>query len=188
MIIYMYKMMCVTNRSLCKGDFLKKVEEIAKQHPAGIILREKDLPEAEYEALAKEVLGICKEQETLCILHSYETVARRLGCSALHLPLPKLRSLTKEERESFSILGTSCHSVEEAKEAQDLNCSYIIAGHIFATDCKKDLPPRGLDFLKEVCDKVSIPVWAIGGISMENMGKVCEAGAAGGCMMSGFMI
>ena len=187
MIISMYKLMCVTNRKLCKGNFLKKIEEIANTHPAGIILREKDLPETEYRVLAKEVMRICKGQGTLCILHNFEMTAKNLGCDALHLPLPKLRSLTKEERKSFRILGTSCHSVEEAKEAQELNCTYIIAGHVFATDCKKDMPPRGLEFLKDVCESVEIPVWGIGGISMENIEKVCGAGAEGGCIMSGFM-
>lgn len=48
----------------------------------------------------------------------------------------------------FKTIGTSAHSVEEAIEAQKLGATYISAGHIFATDCKKDLPPRGLEFLK----------------------------------------
>lgn len=86
----------------------------------------------------------------------------------------------------------------------------MTAGHIFATDCKKGLPPRGLDFLKNVCDAVGIPVYAIGGIniasnynstasdspstydavrdiSVPRLAEVMECGAAGGCIMSGMM-
>ena len=73
-------------------------------------------------------------------------------------------------------------------EAEKLGCTYITAGHVFATDCKKGLPPRGLSFLKEVCYSVTIPVYAIGGIDENNMEAVRQAGAAGGCMMSGFML
>ena len=95
--------------------------------------------------------------------------------------------MTEAEKKAFPILGVSCHSVEEAGKAKELGCTYIIAGHIFETDCKKGVPPRGLEFLKEVCDTIDIPVYAIGGITMDNIALVKNAGAAGGCMMSGLM-
>jgi thiamine-phosphate pyrophosphorylase len=85
------------------------------------------------------------------------------------------------------MIGVSCHSVEDSLEAKALGAGYITAGHVFATDCKKGLPPRGLDFLREVCQSVDIPVYAIGGISPENFSQVMEAGASGACVMSGFM-
>lgn len=53
------------------------------------------------------------------------------------------------------------------KEAEQLGASYLTAGHIYATDCKRGLPPRGLGFLKEVCREVSIPVYGIGGIKFD---------------------
>ncbi len=87
----------------------------------------------------------------------------------------------------FRIIGASCHSVEDALEAQALGCTYITAGHIFATDCKKGVPPRGLAFLREVCRSVSIPVYAIGGINEKNYLQVLQTGAAGACIMSGLM-
>jgi thiamine-phosphate pyrophosphorylase len=90
-------------------------------------------------------------------------------------------------RNSFRYLGASCHSVEDAVKAERLGCTYITAGHIFATDCKKGVPPRGLEFLKEVCESIDIPVYAIGGINSENMNLTIEAGAKGVCIMSGFM-
>ena len=89
----------------------------------------------------------------------------------------------------FSVAGTSVHSVEEAVEAEKLGASYISAGHIFSTDCKKGMPPRGLDFLKDVCRSVSIPVYAIGGIRIDKaqLQELLDCGAAGGCVMSGMM-
>ena len=183
----MSDVICVTNRSLCRGDFLERIEEIAKQHPAGILLREKDLTEEEYKQLAEQVMQICKKYQVPCMLHSFADVAKELGAEALHLPLPMLRELSETKRKSFRILGASCHSVEEAKEAVELGCTYVIAGHIFATDCKKGLPGRGTGFLQSVCENVKVPVYAIGGISCETMSLVRDAGAAGGCVMSGPM-
>ena len=178
----------MTNRKLVRGDFLERLEEIAWQRPAGILLREKDLTPEEYRKLAREVQSICKKAGVPCILHSFTGVAEELEADALHLPLPLLRKLPGEDRGRFRQLGASCHSVADAREAQSLGCTYITAGHIFDTDCKRGLPGRGLDFLREVCGAVTIPVYAIGGIEPKRMAEIFAAGAAGACVMSGPMV
>jgi thiamine-phosphate pyrophosphorylase len=183
----MSDVLCVTSRRLCRGDFLTRIGEIAACAPSGIILREKDLSEADYELLSRRVLEICGRMGVPCILHSFTEAAIRLKADKLHLPLPLLRKLGTEERAHFTVLGASCHSVEEAQEAQHLGCTYITAGHIFATDCKRGLPPRGTDFLRQVCESVQIPVYAIGGISRHELPEIRTAGARGVCVMSGAM-
>ena len=183
----MFELLCVTNRGLCRGNFLEQMERLAAAHPAGIILREKDLPPPEYRKLARAVMAVCTRYGVPCILHSFVEVARELGHASVHLPLPVLRSLSEAERAAFPILGASCHSAADAVEAEALGCSYITAGHVFDTACKAGTPGRGLDFLREVCASVLIPVYAIGGISAENVAAVRQAGAAGACVMSGAM-
>ena len=183
----MFKTICVTNRNICQGDFLERIEAIGKEKPDALILREKDLSEAEYEVLAQSVLAICRKRRLPCILHNFPNVAKKLKHPDIHLPIPGLRKLPDKEKNFFKVLGASCHSVEEAMEAEKLGCTYITAGHIFETDCKKGLPGKGIEFLKEVCQSVTIPVYAIGGIGPANLDIVREAGAAGACMMSGFM-
>ncbi len=93
------------------------------------------------------------------------------------------------QQKIFPVFGTSVHSVEEAVEAEALGASYLVAGHIYATDCKKGLPPRGLTFLEKICQSVSIPVYAIGGICLDGtqLEEVIAHGAEGGCVMSGMM-
>lgn len=81
----------------------------------------------------------------------------------------------------------SVHSQDEAIEAERLGADALIAGHIFVTDCKKGLEPRGLDFLRKICENVSIPVFAIGGIDDNNTELVKQAGAQGECRMSWYM-
>lgn len=187
MIMCTSDILCITNRKLCREDFLIQIEKIAAAHPAGIVLREKDLPEQEYRVLAEKVLAVCEKYGTLCILHTYWKAAAGLGCDRLHLPLFHLQNMSDEERRRFSVLGASCHSVEDAMLAEKLGCTYITAGHVYDTDCKKGLPGRGLGFLKEVCRSVSIPVYGIGGITSYNIKEVRKAGAKGACIMSGLM-
>ena len=183
----MSDLICITNRKLCSNNFSDQIEMIASAHPKAIVLREKDLSEKEYEQLARQVMQICQKHGTQCILHSFSNVAIALGAEAVHMPLPLLQKMTPQEKSHFQIIGASCHSLEEAKEAQDLGCTYITAGHIFLTDCKKGLPGRGLPFLEEICKAVRIPVYAIGGISSQNIESVRKTGAAGACIMSGSM-
>lgn len=183
----MSEILCVTNRHLCGEDFLARIEKIASAQPKGIILREKDISADEYERLAVEVIQICNRYKTQCILHSFFGVALKLGHGAIHLPLHILKAMGEGERKYFKILGASCHSVEEAKEAEKLGCSYITAGHVFETDCKKGLKGRGLKFIEDVSSNVSIPVYAIGGITADNYASVRKAGAKGACVMSGVM-
>ena len=184
----MCDILCVTNRKLCREDFLTRIERIAACHPVGIILREKDLLPEEYKELASAVMGICEQHGVKCTLHSFTDVATSLHADAIHLPLHLLRETTKEQKTQFTELGASCHSVEDALEAQALGCTYITAGHVFETDCKKGLPGRGLEFLRSVCAAVDIPVYGIGGIDVDNIALVQNAGANGACLMSSLMV
>ena len=183
----MSDILCVTNRILCQENFLTRIERIAATKPAGILLREKDLSPQEYAGLAKGVMAICKKYHVPCILHNFIDVARSLNAKSIHLPLPVLRTMSRETKRCFRCIGASCHSVKEAQEAQALGCTYITAGHVFATTCKSGLPGRGLPFLQNVCHGVRIPVYAIGGINSTNAQKVRSSGASGICLMSSLM-
>ena len=180
-------LICVTNRHLCNGDFLTRIEEIVKYKPKAILLREKDLEESEYETLAKNVMQICKKENVPCILHNFVDVALKLKADAIHMTFANLRIMSRQDKEKFYSIGASCHSVEEAMKAESVGCTQIIAGHIFDTLSKKDLPPRGLDFFQEVISMVTIPVYAIGGINKDNIQSILECGASGACVMSGPM-
>lgn len=93
----------------------------------------------------------------------------------------------REKYPHIQRIGTSIHSVEDAVFAESHGADYITAGHIFTTDCKKGLPGRGVDWLKSICNAVSIPMYAIGGISDANVSMLCNCNIAGYCMMSASM-
>ena len=190
----------ITNRHLCSRPFMEQLERVCKLHPHAIVLREKDMPEAEYLSLARDVIALCKKYDVQCMLHSFINVAMELEHPYIHLPLPILEAYVKKDlsdnyQQFFKVIGTSVHSVEDAVKAEQFGATYMTAGHIFATDCKKGLPPRGLDFLKNVCDAVGIPVYAIGGINIDSvcsfyvprLNEVLAHGAVGACIMSSMM-
>lgn len=187
----MYRI-AVTSRALCEGSFLERVRELAEGTTyQAILLREKDLKEGQYEALAEQVLEITKKYKKKCILHSFFGAAEKLEHPSLHLPLPVWEQMTVEKRKKlrhhFQELGTSVHSGEQLQRAVSFGADYVIAGHIFVTDCKKGKEPRGLSFLRDICDKSPVPVYGIGGITKEREESVIRQGAAGVCIMSGCM-
>ena len=180
----------VTNRHLAARPYLEQIRRVCQLHPAAVIVREKDLEEEDYARLAGQVLAICREYQVPCVYHTYPEAALRAGVDAIHLPL----ALLKKYREAgslkeFSHVGTSVHSVWEAEEALRLGATYLTAGHIYSTDCKKGVPPRGLSFLKEICQMSPAPVYAIGGIHLGTgqLAEILSCGAAGGCIMSEMM-
>lgn len=177
---------CVTHRLLCPDDFLERLDRIAAQHPYAIVLREKDLSESEYEALARDCLRICQKHDVPLNLNSQIAVAQRIGCDGIHLPFHLLLQ-HKNELEDFSRVGVSLHSPEEAAQLADTPATYVQAGHVFPTDCKAGVPPRGLSFLRAVCQATDLPVFGIGGITAERYPAVLQTGAAGACIMSGLM-
>ena len=93
----------------------------------------------------------------------------------------------REKYSHIKRIGTSIHSVDDAVFAESHGADYITAGHIFTTDCKKGLPGRGIDWLKSICNAVSIPVYAIGGISDANVSMLSDCNISGYCMMSASM-
>ena len=178
----------VTNRSLCQRPFAEQIERVCSLHPKAVILREKDLSEEEYSRLAGQILEICKRYQVPCILHTYVNVAEKLHHPYIHLPIFLLEKY-EGKLGGFRQIGSSVHSVEDALKAESLGADYLTAGHIYTTDCKKGLPPRGLEFLENVCKAVKIPVYAIGGIhpGTGQLNEIMEHGSAGGCIMSDMM-
>lgn len=151
--------------------------------PHGIMLREKDMDDDEYEKLASNIMEVCKVYSVPLLINQNMKVAQKLKNPNIHLSMTNLRN-HYDEIDSFVNIGASVHTVSEAVEAVSLGATYLIAGHIFSTDSKKGVPPRGLTFLKNVCESVTVPVFAIGGIKRNHVHEIKAMGAKGVCIMS----
>lgn len=179
----MCNVVSVTAKPLCKDDFLQRIRKISDSEVQYIILREKYLSEQEYYSLAKEVLSVCDKEKL--IIHNFIGTVESLGIKKIHLPFSAFKELNG--RRNFDIVGTSVHSVDDAAFAQENGADYITAGNIYETDCKKGLKGKGVNFLRNVCESVDIPVYAIGGINADTAGgfkAVTEKNFAGVCVMS----
>ncbi len=177
-------MIVITSRNLCARPFLEQIELIAKARPEMVILREKDLCHDELLSLAARCLDICERYNVPLAINSNTEVAKELDVCRIHLPMALMREI--EDLGDFSLVGASVHSVEQAREAEDLGADYILAGHVFPTACKME-EPRGIPFLEAICDAVEIPVYGVGGITPDNYPEVMRCGAAGAAVMSSIM-
>lgn len=177
------EVVCISSRRLCHGDLLTRLERVSRSGVESVYLREKDLAADEYRTLLEGALRVCT-----CDVYAvrYVDVARSLHVQNVHL---SYREFLEEHHAlgDFRNVSVSVHSVEEAREAQRLGATRIVTGHVFATDCKKGLPPRGLDYLRTICESVEVPVYAIGGVTAQNAPSVLESGATGVCAMSSLM-
>ena len=198
------KLNIITNRKLCENENLEKqIEKIFSAYKrkiiledfeiVALILREKDLYKNEYLKLVEKIYPICQKYRIDLILHqNYDlNLDEKYNIGGIHLSYDSFKSLNKNIREGlikkYKKIGVSIHSIDEAKEVEMLGATYIVAGHIFETDCKKDLEPRGLKFIQELSSTLTIPIFVIGGINQENSNLVINSGAFGVCMMSSLM-
>ena len=125
-------------------------------------------------------------------VHNFSDFALRAGERNLWLPLGVLRSFSAARgaeflRANFKKLVASCHSEAEAREALELGASAICLSHIFATDCKAGLAPRGLNLIRAVREFFAGEIYALGGITPRNFASVLRAGADRIAVMSSAM-
>lgn len=184
----MKNLICISQQEACAEDFLVRTEKILKQGVFAFILREKKLSAGQYEDLALKLLPVAKKYESPFFLNGQYDLACELG-----LGIQLSFQAYQELGESPVPVGISVHSAEEAeyivRHPKNIHISHILAGHVFPTDCKKGLAPRGLGFLASVCKAIDkkIPVFGLGGVSPEKMPALYGAGAYGGAIMSSCM-
>lgn len=191
-----FDLIAISNRHLCKSNFIDKIYELSCSESIDyIILREKNLCEYEYYKLANNILNICHENSHKIILHTFVSVAKKLNHKNIHLTMNDFKKYVNRNnsnntdilKKDFNTIGVSTHSVKEAILAQKLGATYITTSHIFKTDCKKNLEPKGLKLVKNTRFAVDIPIYGLGGINNNNYKDVLNRGADGICMMSYFM-
>ncbi|MCL2142971.1 MAG: thiamine phosphate synthase [Methanomassiliicoccaceae archaeon] len=177
----------VTDRKISASpNVTDQIRMIAAAHPDMMILREKDMPEEEYGRLASECLRICADSNVKFCINSFVRTAIALGCEYVQIPFAMLAD-ENVKLSGFRELWVSVHSVSEAVYAEKNGATHLIFGNVFETTCKPGLEGKGMKELKEVCDSVKIPVFAIGGIGADNAADVMAAGCEGICVRSFLM-
>ncbi len=186
-------------RSLAAGDsaeaLLEKIRAAVAAGVDWVQFREKDLSGRELLALAKAAVEIAGTQArettsgrtaTQIIVNDRLDVALAAGAAGVHLGRESLsvqdvlRWCRSGNAPAEFLVGVSCHSLEEVREADTAGASYIFFGPVFDTPSKRAMgQPQGVARLAEICRSVTIPAIAIGGVSEENARECISAGAAG---------
>jgi thiamine-phosphate pyrophosphorylase len=163
---------------------LGKIRAAAAAGVDWVQIREKDLCGRELLALAREAVAVCGS--TRVIVNDRLDAALAAGAGGVHRGRESLgtRDVVQWCRSGNApadfLIGVSCHSLQEAREAEGAGASYIFFGPVFDTPSKRGMgEPQGVARLGEICRGVTIPVVAIGGVSEENAGECSRAGAAG---------
>lgn len=155
---------------------------IARNDAAGIDLiqiREKDLSPRELTALVRDALTLCRRARV--IVNTRVDVALACGAAGAHLAAnsPPPSSWRPIAPPGF-LIGVSCHSLEELQQAERDGADYALFAPVFRPLSKQDdRPPHGIEGLRAACAAVRIRIFALGGITAENMALCVQAGAAG---------
>ena len=171
----------VTNRYQDSLEsFLEKVETACRSGVTIVQLREKNLTTNQYYQLAKQVKEITDAYQVPLIIDDRLDVCLAVDAAGLHigddeLPVSVARQVLGPEK----ILGVTAKTVKRALEAEEGGADYLGTGAIFPTTTKENAPITLISTLKTICQRVDIPVVAIGGLTSENIDQLIGTGIAG---------
>ena len=171
----------VTNRYQDSVEsFLEKVETACRSGVTIVQLREKNLTTNQYYQLAKQVKEITDAYQVPLIIDDRLDVCLAVDAAGLHigddeLPVSVARQVLGPEK----ILGVTAKTVKRALEAEEGGADYLGTGAIFPTTTKENAPITLISTLKTICQRVAIPVVAIGGLTSENVDQLIGTGIAG---------
>ena len=183
------KIYLVTDEKAClEKDFYTCIEEAIKGGVKIVQLREKNISIKDFYEKALKVKEICKNYGALFIINDRLDIAQVVGADGVHLgqsdmPIEKAREILKDK----FLIGVTARNVEEAKRAELLGADYIGSGAIFGTSTKDNAKKLEMEELKKIVTSVKIPVFAIGGINIDNVSSLKNIGLQGICAVSGIL-
>ena len=171
----------VTNRYQDSLEsFLEKVETACRSGVTIVQLREKNLTTNQYYQLAKQVKEITDAYQVPLIIDDRLDVCLAVDAAGLHIGDDELPvSVARQVLGPDKILGVTAKTVKRALEAEEGGADYLGTGAIFPTTTKENAPITLISTLKTICQRVAIPVVAIGGLTSENIDQLMGTGIAG---------
>jgi len=174
--------MVITDESVQETFSHEDIANMAVTGGANMIqFRDKNRPASELVSMATSILAICRQGNAQFIVNDRVDVTKAVDADGVHLgqrdiPVAAARRLLGPDK----LIGGSASTLKEAVQHQEDGADYVGFGHVFATGSKtKAYAPVGLEALEQVVEELSIPVIAIGGMSMENIESVLATGVHG---------
>ena len=176
-----FRLYLVTNRYQDSVEsFLEKIETACRSGVTIVQLREKNLTTNQYYQLAKQVKEITDAYQVPLIIDDRLDVCLAVDAAGLHIGDDELPvSVARKVLGPDKILGVTAKTVKRALEAEEGGANYLGTGAIFPTTTKENAPITLISTLKTICQRVAIPVVAIGGLTSENIEQLIGTGIAG---------
>ena len=176
----------VTDRHwLGNQTLLEQVQEALDGGATCIQLREKQLDEENFLKEAIEIQKLCKEYHVPFIVNDNVEIAKDMHADGIHVGQSDMEALdVRKALGNDVILGVSAQTVEQAKKAEAHGADYLGVGAVFPTGSKDDAEDVSYETLKAICEAVSIPVIAIGGITQDNVKELAGSGIVGIAVIS----
>lgn len=181
------RLYAVTDRTWLGSQTLyEQVEQALLGGVTLVQLREKELEEAQFEEEGRQLLTLCHRYGVPLLINDNVALAAKIGADGVHIgqgdmPPAEARTILGGDK----IVGVTAKTVEQARAAEAAGADYLGSGAVFGTSTKADAKPMDLDLFTEICDSVSIPVVAIGGINKDNARQLWGHHAAGIAVVSG---
>ena len=176
----------VTDRSWLNGATLEQqVEQVLKGGATFIQLREKELDQQHFLDEAKKIQKLCKKYQVPFIINDNVEIALAIDADGVHVGQSDMEAGdVRKKLGPDKIIGVSARTVEQAVLAEKRGADYLGVGAVFPTGTKTDAREVSHETLKEICEAVSIPVVAIGGISKKNVSELAGSGICGIAVVS----
>ena len=163
----------------------RQVEQAIRGGVTLVQLREKNIGKTDFLKEAKNLVRLCHSYGVPLIINDSVEVAVESGADGVHvgqedMEAEEVRGILGRNK----ILGVSAHSLEEAKRAEAAGADYLGVGAVFGSRTKKDASPVSYEILRQICENVSIPVVAIGGITKGNLNRLAGSGVQGVALVS----
>ena len=183
----MLRLYAVTDRSWVGTQTLaQQVEQALRGGATCVQLREKELNDTDFLAEAKELKILCTRYRVPLIINDNVELALKVDADGVHvgqedMDAQDVRSLIGPDK----ILGVTAKTVEQAQRAQRNGADYLGSGAVFGSTTKRNAKPMSMELLKSICQSVTIPVVAIGGIHRGNIASLAGTGIRGAAVVSG---
>lgn len=176
----------VTDRHwLGNQTLFDQVQEALDGGATCIQLREKQLDDKTFLQEAIEIQKLCKQYQVPFIVNDNVEIAKDMHADGIHVGQSDMEALdVRKELGKDVILGVSAQTVEQARKAEAHGADYLGVGAVFPTGSKDDADDVSHETLKAICEAVSIPVIAIGGITQDNVKELAGSGIVGIAVIS----
>ena len=176
----------VTDRTWLNGRTLKEqVEEALRGGVTMVQLREKELPENEFEKEALEIKELCRKYNVPFIINDNVNLAVKINADGVHVGQSDMKALdVRKILGPDKIIGVTAKTVDQAVKAMEAGADYLGSGAVFGSSTKTDTERLDHNILRQICESVTIPVVAIGGITAENVEELKGRKIAGVAVVS----